>query len=157
MRPKKYFLAAMTGFMFLVPNFGAQAHGYQHGDISIGHFWTTPSSGDSISVYGPLFNTGTQEDALISVQSAVAKTAVLETKDEKGGDIIVDSIPLKPGEPVSLAKWDAHIKLDGVEKHFKDGDSFPVTLGFAKAGKITIEIEVEDRTSATHKRPDPAH
>ena len=46
----------------------------------------------------------------------------------------VGPLPIEPGKPVTLAPGGYHIMLSGLKRSLKQGDSFPITLSFAKAG-----------------------
>ncbi len=52
-------------------------------------------------------------------------------------------LELKPGEPLSLASWGDHIAVVGIAHPVKEGDSFPLTLTFAAAGPVTVEVQVQ--------------
>ena len=54
----------------------------------------------------------------------------------------------RSGEPVTLAPGGYHIMLMGLKQTLKQGDSFPVTLGFAKAGQVTATATVEKAGAA---------
>ena len=141
----KIFIAAL--FMMMVPVAGAQAHSYHKGDILIGHVWAPPSQNGTTSVYGPLMNNGAEADTLLSAQSPVAGTIVF-VSDHDGQRQEQDSIALPPGgEPVSLAAWGVHIELSDIKTPLANGTTFPLTLTFAHAGEITVEIEVETEAS----------
>ena len=55
----------------------------------------------------------------------------------------VASLTVEPGKPVTLAPGGYHIMLTGLKQALKQGDSFPVTLSFAKAGQVTATATVE--------------
>jgi copper(I)-binding protein len=43
---------------------------------------------------------------------------------------------------VTLAPGSYHIMLSGLKQSLKQGDSFPITLSFAKAGPVTATVTV---------------
>jgi periplasmic copper chaperone A len=49
----------------------------------------------------------------------------------------VGPLPIAPGKRVTLAPGGYHIMLSGLKRPLKQGDSFPITLSFAKAGPVT--------------------
>jgi copper(I)-binding protein len=49
----------------------------------------------------------------------------------------VAALPIEPGKPVTLAPGGYHIMLSGLRQSLTQGDSFPITLSFAKAGPVT--------------------
>ena len=60
----------------------------------------------------------------------------------------VAALPIEPGKPVMLAPGGYHIMLMGLKQALKQGDSFPVTLSFAKAGPLTASVTVEKAGAA---------
>ena len=55
----------------------------------------------------------------------------------------VASLTIEPGKPVTLAPGGYHIMLMSLKQALNQGDSFPVTLNFAKAGQVTATAMVE--------------
>ena len=54
----------------------------------------------------------------------------------------VASLPIEPDKPVTLAPGGYHIMLSGLKQELKQGDSFPITLSFAKAGQVAASATV---------------
>jgi periplasmic copper chaperone A len=85
-------------------------------------------------------------DTLTGAASPVAASAELhETIDDNGVMKMrpVASLPVGPGKPIKLAPGGYHIMLVGLKQALVAGTSFPVTLTFAKAGKITATAMVQ--------------
>jgi periplasmic copper chaperone A len=118
----------------------AFAHSYKLGTVEIGHVWAPPSEAEA-AVYGPLFQSGPEPDRLIAASSPAGDAVVLQAKDGTARPW-GDGLELKPGEPVSLASFGDHLEVTGLKHPLKESDSFPLTLTFAKAGSITIEVLV---------------
>ncbi len=51
-------------------------------------------------------------------------------------------MPWRPAVPVTLAPGGYHIMLMGLKQPLKEGDSFPVTLGFQGSGQVTSTVTV---------------
>ena len=102
---------------------------------------------DRGDIFVTITNTGTTMDRLYAVRTPVAKSAKLETESEErvvaGAKREATSLAINPGETVMLSEDGAHIELFGLKKPFLDGESFPATLFFEKAGRVTVEVEVE--------------
>jgi periplasmic copper chaperone A len=84
-------------------------------------------------------------DRLIGASTPVAATAgVHETVDDKGIMRMrpVPALPLQPNDPVTLKPGGYHIMLMGLKQQLKDGETFPVTLNFEKAGNVTTTVHV---------------
>lgn len=54
----------------------------------------------------------------------------------------VKAIDLPPGKPVSLNPTGLHVWLAGLKRSLKAGETFPLTLTFAKAGRREVSVVV---------------
>jgi copper(I)-binding protein len=132
--------AIATGGIAVAP---AGAHGYRVGTITIGHFWATPAKAGTgaTGVYGILYNTGKAPDRLVGATTPVAGQVRFRAKTPDGFKWL-DGIPLAPGRPMAIAAWRQHLWLTGLKRPLAAGTSFPLTLSFRRAGRITIRIVV---------------
>ncbi len=136
-------LTVLAGAALILATGGAEAHSYKLGSIAIGHLWTKPSSrSGELDIFGPLFNTGSVPDRLISVASPIANEVEFVTEVDDG-ERRLGRIELPPGKPVSLASWGAHIVLKKLNGNPREGDMVSLTLKFEKAGTIDVEAAVE--------------
>ena len=114
--------------------------------IHVDHVWSRAAmAGHEGVVYLTITDTGTP-DMLTGVTTPVAAEAALhQSIDDHGVTKMrpVGSLPIEPGKPVTLAPGGYHIMLMGLKQTLKQGDSFPVTLRFAKAGQVTATATVE--------------
>ncbi len=114
--------------------------------IHVDHVWSRAAiAGHQGAVYLTITDTGTQ-DTLTGASTPVATKADLhETINDHGVMKMrpVASLTIEPGKPVTLAPGGYHIMLMGLKQALKQGDSFPVTLSFAKAGQVTATAMVE--------------
>ena len=141
--------AALLAFAFGHTPDGARAHSYKMHDIMVGHVWAPPPADgeDGVAVYGPILNTGHDAIQLVGASSPIAdKTRFRISKD--GTESWPESIQLRPNKPFGMAKWRTHIWLSGLKKTVKEGDQFEVVLDFGHAGKLPVEVVVEQ--SANH-------
>ncbi|MDB5775122.1 MAG: rane protein [Herbaspirillum sp.] len=143
------FLAAALGFS-LGLNASASAKDYKAGAIVIDHPYaraTVPGQ-PSAGAYIGIENTGKQADTLMSISTAVAKSAEIHTMSMDGNIMRmreVGSIDIKPSEKIAMTPGAGpHIMLIGLSKPLKAGDTFPMTLKFKKAGKIEVSVLVEE-------------
>jgi periplasmic copper chaperone A len=113
--------------------------------IQIGHVWSRAAmAGHEGVVYRTITGTGTQ-DTLTGVTTPVAAKAELHQSVDDHGVIKmrpVVALRIEPGKPVTLAPGGYHIMLMDLKQPLKRGDSFPVTLSFAKAGQVTATATV---------------
>ena len=97
---------------------------------------------------GGLFLTLTDRgtpDRLVSASTPVAAAAEIHRTVNENGVmkmLPVDGIDLTPGSPVEFKPGGFHIMLMDLKKQLKPGDTFPVTLSFAKAPPITATVTV---------------
>ena len=119
------------------------------GDIAVSQAFARPTvpGQPTGGAYISLENRGKVADTLKSVSSAVAKSTEVHTM-KMDGDVMrmreVGSIDIKPSEKISMQPGDGyHIMLMGLNKPLKSGEHFPMTLDFAKAGKINVDVTVE--------------
>ena len=116
------------------------------GGIHVDHVWSRAAmTGHEGVVYLTITDTG-PPDMLTGVTTPVAAEAALHQGiDDHGVTRMrpVGSLPIESGKPVTLAPGGYHIMLMGLKQTLKQGDNFPVTLRFAKAGQVTATVIVE--------------
>jgi len=86
-----------------------------------------------------------EPDRLVGASTPVAAVAeVHETVNDNGVMRMrpIPALPMQPGQPVVLKPGGYHIMLMGLKQQLKDGETFPVTLNFEKAGSITTTVHV---------------
>ncbi|SFZ86272.1 Copper(I)-binding protein [Devosia enhydra] len=91
-------------------------------------------------------NTGTLDDRLVSASADVGRETqihemavvndVMRMRQLDGG------IPVAAGETVTLSPGGLHLMFMGLNGPLVEGESFPVTLTFEKAGSITIDMSI---------------
>ena len=85
-------------------------------------------------------------DRLVSVSSPVAKKAELHSMSMQGAVMKmrpIDGLDVPAGQPVALKPGGEHIMLMGLNQQLHEGQSFPLTLDFEKAGPRTVTVTVE--------------
>ncbi|HET6195649.1 MAG TPA: copper chaperone PCu(A)C, partial [Acetobacteraceae bacterium] len=107
--------------------------------------WSRPAiQGGTGVVYLTITDSGTP-DRLVSISSPVANKAELhESFTDQGIARMreVATLAVAPGSTVTLAPGGYHIMLMGLKQPLKEGDSFPVTLGFQGSGQVTSTVTV---------------
>ena len=84
-------------------------------------------------------------DRLTAVSSPVAKTAQLHTMSMDDGIMrmrAVEGIDVPAGQAVTLKPGGFHIMLEGLNQPLHEGQSFPLTLTFEKAGQRQVTVPV---------------
>jgi periplasmic copper chaperone A len=91
------------------------------------------------------------EDRLLSAASPVAKKLELHTM-EMAGMVMkmprLDGLAIPAGQPVTLKPGGEHIMLMGLNGPLREGQSFPLTLTFEKAGVREVTVAVEKAGAA---------
>jgi copper(I)-binding protein len=127
------------------------------GNIVIGHPYaraTVPGQ-PSGGAYFSIENKGKETDTLKSISSSIAKSTELHAMTMDGNIMKmreVGSVDIKPSEKIVMQPGGGyHIMLIGLNKPLKNGDHFPMTLTFAKGGKIVINVDVEAMNASSEK------
>lgn len=125
----------------------ALAHEYKLGDLVIDHPWARASAGDAKNgaAYLSIANDGSASDRLIGAASRAGHAELHNHVSEDGVMKMraVDGVDLAPGEKVALEPGGLHVMLMGLAEPLVEGESFPLTLTFEKAGSIDVEVKVE--------------
>ena len=115
--------------------------------IEIENAWAraTPGMAKNGGAYFTAKNTGKSADRIVGVSADVAEKVELHTHLNDNGVMRmrqVDGVDVPAGGEVTFKPGGYHIMFIGLHKPLKEGDRFPVTLIFEKAGKRTVEINV---------------
>jgi len=142
-------LLALAGPASVVPP--AAAHEYKLGSLLLDHPWARASIGAAKAgaAYLTITNHGAEADRLVAAATPVARDASLHTHLMEEGVMKmrpVEALEIAPGEPAVLQPGGLHIMLMGLTTPLVEGDSFPLTLTFEKAGSIEVEVKVEGAT-----------
>src|SRR5260370_40604211 len=125
-------------------------------ELEVNNAWAgaTPGKAENGAAYVPI--TSPTADRLVSASTPVAKKAELHTMSMQG--MVMKMRPLSgvdipAGQPVSLKSGGEHIMLMGLNQPLREGQSFPLTLAFEKAGPRTVTRTIE---KAGTRGPAPA-
>ena len=126
--------------------FAAGAASAQSGQLDVDHAWAraTPGKSDVGAAYVTIRSP--TADRLIAASTPVAKEAQLHTMTMTGMVMKmrpISGVDIPADKPVTLAPGGMHIMLIGLKSPLKAGQSFPLTLTFAKAGTRTVTVAVE--------------
>ena len=119
----------------------------QSPSIQVDHPWAraTAPNAKAGGVFMTLTDSGAP-DKLVAASSPVAgMVEVHRTVNENGvmKMLPVDAIELVPGMKVTLAPGGYHVMLMDLKRQLKQGETFPLTLTFAKAAPVTVTVKVE--------------
>jgi periplasmic copper chaperone A len=118
----------------------------QTGRLQVENAWAraTPGKSDAGAAYVTIQSPS--PDRLVAASTPVAKEAQLHTMEMSGMVMKmrpISGVDIPAGQPVTLAPGGKHIMLMGLKNPLKVGQSFPLTLTFAKAGTRTVSVAVE--------------
>ena len=109
---------------------------------------------DAIAVYGTLVSAA--GDVLTGIASPAAAHAGYYIRLGKAGQIsltrVDDGLRLAPGQLNLMSPEGSQIRLTGLTRAFVAGDSFVLSLVFARAGVIdvTVRVELPTATQPSH-------
>ncbi|HXC27088.1 MAG TPA: copper chaperone PCu(A)C [Stellaceae bacterium] len=133
-------LALAAGLILLSPVAFAQG-----ADVEITNAWAraTPGGAQTAVAYATIEAPG--GDRLTSASTPAAQKAEIHEMSMDGNVMkmrLVDGVDLPAGQAVALKPGGYHIMLSGLAKPLQEGDSFPLTLNFAKAGARQVTVNV---------------
>lgn len=125
----------------------ASAHEQKVGDLVLHHAWSraTPGGAKTGAAFVEIENTGDTPDQLLSASSDVAALSEVHQMSMAN-----DMMTMKPAgvvdipahSKVALKPHGLHVMLMGLKKPLIAGDTFVITLEFAKAGKVDLQVVV---------------
>jgi copper(I)-binding protein len=137
--------AGLAALLAIAIPAGALAHGYKVRTLEIIHPWTQPatSPGTSLIVCMILKNKAARADRLLSASSPLAKAVVLQSAAApQDGGAAGFSIPA--GGKLEMQRDRQRLVLEGVSKTVSPNDMVPLSLVFEHAGRIDVEVMVEE-------------
>jgi copper(I)-binding protein len=128
----------------------ALGHGFRVGDIAIGHPFATPSlagTSNGAAYFAGLENTGAVADRLLRASTPAAARVELHTMAIDAQGVMrmreIDAIELPPKAKLLMRSGSGpHLMLIGLKAPLKEGDSFPMTLQFERAGAVEVKVVV---------------
>jgi hypothetical protein len=137
-------IALLAGLMLAS---GAQAHSHKLKSLEIVHpwCWETEAATKTVAVYMTVRNSSRRADRLVRATASIADKAELRgPRDDKP----LTALDAKAGGELILRRDGPHILLTGVKRQLSPYDAFVMTLTFERAGKVEVEVQVEE-TSKT--------
>ena len=118
------------------------------GEVHVMSAWSPalPPVSENGAVYLTLKNYGDAPDRLVGASSPVAAQVEIHGHTMEGGLMTmrrISSLPLNPGEYVTLKPGGNHLLLIGLKRPLKEGDKIALTLQFEKASALEVMVTVE--------------
>lgn len=152
----------LIGLSLLLPTLLVQAHEYEAGQLHIDHPWSRemPPVAPTAAAYFVIHNKGSEADRLLRASTPVAGKAELHEHVHADGmmkmqEVKVVTIPA--GGEVAFEPMGYHVMLLDVTQQAKDGEHFPLTLTFEKAGEVEVEVAVHKEAPAGHDHGEHHH
>jgi periplasmic copper chaperone A len=119
----------------------------QSGTIQVSDAWARASIGGATAgaVYATVTG-GAQPDQLVGVSTPVAAKAEAHESFTENGVMKMRPAPaiaIPPDKPVTFAPGGYHIMLMGLKQPLNVGQSFPMTMTFAHAPPVTVDVHVQ--------------
>ena len=142
-------LAVFTLLLLFACIPAALAHEFKVGDLEIEHPWSraTPPGAKVAGGYFTVVNKGSAPDRLLSISSDISDKAELHEMGVKDGVMtmrpVEGGLEIPAGGKVALKPGAYHLMFTGLKRQPKQGEKFPATLTFEKAGSVKVEFLVE--------------
>jgi copper(I)-binding protein len=140
--PRWLLLAALLAASAAAPGFA------QNGTVSVERAWARATAGAVTTggAYMTLVDHGSAPDRLIAVSTPVAGSAELHVMTMDNGVMqmrpAAGGIAVEPGKPTELKPGGYHVMLLDLKRPLKEGERFPMTLTFEKAGTLEVAVTV---------------
>ncbi|HTW50978.1 MAG TPA: copper chaperone PCu(A)C [Stellaceae bacterium] len=118
----------------------------QGNEVQITNAWARATPGGAQTAAAYVTVESTAGDRLTGVSTPAAQKAEIHEMSMVGNVMKmrqVAGIDLPAGKAVTLKPGGYHIMLTGLAKPLQEGQTFPLTLDFAKAGARQITVSVE--------------
>ncbi len=122
---------------------------WKAGDIEVHKPWaraSATSTARSGAAFFMLKNGGAAGDTLVSASSDVSKKTEIHLSKMQDGKMIMreveGGVAVPAGGMAELKPGSYHVMFMGLKAPLKMGESFPLTLNFAKSGSVTIDVTV---------------
>ena len=137
--------ALLLALALIAPTAAADA--VKVGTLELSGLWTraTPPKAPSAGGYLTIINKGNQPDRLVAAASPMAGRAGFHEMAMKDGVMTMRpfaGIEIPAGGTVALEPDGLHIMFTELKGDLKQGGEMPVTLTFAKAGRVETSLQI---------------
>ena len=131
-----------------LPGHADLASKFKIGEITIETPWSraTPGGAKVAVGYLTIKNDAASPDRLVSVKADIADRAGIHEMSMADGMMkmreLTDGLPIPAHGSVALDPASYHLMFQGLKRPLKEGETFPVTLNFEKAGTVSVTFGV---------------
>lgn len=125
------------------------AHEYNLGSLHIEHPWAmaVPAVSPNGAAFLVIHNKGAEADTFLGADTVRAGKTEIHEHLHKDGLMkmqrVQGGLAIPAGGEVRLEQGGYHLMMFGLKQPLNDGDTFPMTLHFQKAGDLEVEIHVQ--------------
>jgi copper(I)-binding protein len=135
------------------------------GDIAISRPFATvslPGTTTGAAYIAALENTGAKPDKLLRATTPVAASVELHTMSVDAQGVMrmreIDGVVLAPKAPLRMRPgMGMHFMLVGLKRPLKEGETFPMSLQFERAGKVEVTFYVQTSRGQAAMADMPSH
>ena len=117
------------------------------GRLQVNHVWARPGlAGGNSATYFVIENGTGTDDTLLSASSDVASAVELHMTSMQDGNMQMmhqEAVPVPAGE-TEFKPGGLHVMLIGLNQELSPGDTFSLTLDFATAGEMPLQVVVAE-------------
>jgi len=115
--------------------------------IAVDQPWAraTPAGAKTGATYMTVINNGKSADRLLGATTPLADKVQFHSVSEENGVSRMRemrAVEVAPGAKATFSPGGMHIMMVGLKQPLKEGQTFPLTLVFEKAGKIDVTVSV---------------
>ena len=143
------YISHLMSILPLILLLGGQAYPQTSGQntIVVERPWAraTPAGAKNGAAYVTLINNGSTSDSLLSATTPVADKVQFHSASEENGVAHMRemrTVEVAPGARVTFNPGGLHIMVVGLKQPLKEGQAFPLTLTFEKAGRVDVTVPV---------------
>lgn len=156
-------LAVSSFATVATPGHGAFAAEFKVGAITIETPWSraTPAGAKVAAGYLTIKNGATAPDRLVSATADIAGRAEIHQTSMTDGMMKMreqtDGLPIPAQGSVTLEPASYHLMFLDLKRSFTEGETFPGTLTFEKAGTVSVTFEVRGTGAGVPERDGHHH
>lgn len=125
-------------------------------EIQVAGAWSLPLPPTSVNgaAYLTVHNPGSSADRLLAAETDIAAMVEIHAHALKDGQMSMmqlHEVDMPPGATVEFAPGGLHLMLLGLTRPLVRGERYSLTLEFEHAGRIPVEVSIDDRAGmSTH-------
>ena len=147
-RRLSFIAAALAAAVLVLAPQPSRAHETKAGPLTISDMWTRATVGTTRPgvAYFTVTNAGTEADRIVAASSPLAARVEMHRSVMKGGMMTMEpvtALEVPAGGKLSLAPGGYHLMLMGLKQPLEAGQMLPLTLTFARQGKVAIRLHIK--------------